>query len=39
MLLTNYINVLMNRGNIGYYNRVMSNRYKIGDSVDIPILL
>jgi hypothetical protein len=29
----------MNRGNIGYYNRVMSNKYKIGDSVDIPIEL
>lgn len=39
MLITKYINIKMNRGNLGYYNRVMGKKYKIGESDDIPIEL
>lgn len=39
MLLTKFINIIMNRGNLGYYNRVMNKKYKVGDSDDIPMEL
>jgi hypothetical protein len=37
MLLTKKINIKLNKGNLGYYNRVMSKKFKIGDSIDVPI--
>lgn len=37
MLLTKYINIKMNRGNLGYYNKVMLSKFKVGDVIEIPI--
>jgi hypothetical protein len=37
MLLTKSVIIKMNRGNLGYYNRVMKNKYKLGDEVDVPV--
>lgn len=37
MLLTSEIKIKMNRGNLGYYNKVMSNKFKVGDEVIVPI--
>jgi len=39
MLLTKLINITMNRGNLGYYNKVMLNKYKIGEIIEVPINL
>lgn len=39
MLITKKIKIKMNRGNLGYYNKVMNIKYKINDEVDIPIEL
>jgi hypothetical protein len=37
MLLTENINIKLNKGNLGYYNRVMCGKFKIGDLIDVPI--
>lgn len=37
MLLTKFIIIKMNRGNLGYYNRVMGTKFKVGEEVEIPI--
>lgn len=39
MLLTKSIIVKMNKGNLGYFNRVMKNKHKINDEIDVPIEL
>jgi hypothetical protein len=39
MLLTSYIKVTMNKGNLGYYNKAMNSKFNIGDEIDIPIEL
>lgn len=39
MLLSSHVKVEMNRGNLGYYNRVMNSKFKIGDEIDVPIKL
>jgi hypothetical protein len=39
MLLTKSIIIKMNRGNLGYYNKVMQNKYRIGEEVDVPVHL
>jgi hypothetical protein len=37
MLLTEFIKVIMNKGNLGYYNKVMNSRFNVGDEVEVPI--
>jgi hypothetical protein len=39
MLLTSYVKVEMNRGNLGYYNKAMNSKFKIGDEIEVPIEL
>lgn len=39
MLLTSTIKVIMNKGNLGYYNKVMNSKYTIGDEIEVPIEL
>lgn len=37
MLITEFIKIKMNRGNLGFYNKKMNRKLKIGDIVDVPI--
>jgi hypothetical protein len=39
MLITKHVNIILNRGNLGYYNRVLENTFKVGDSVLCPVEL
>lgn len=39
MLLTKSIKIKMNRGSLGYYNRVMNSKFRVGDEIDVPIEL
>jgi len=37
MLITKKIKIKINKGNLGYYNKAMNTKYKIGDEIDVPI--
>lgn len=37
MLLTEYINIKINRGNLGYYNKALCKKLKIGDIIEVSI--
>lgn len=37
MLLDKKIKIILNRGNLGFYNKLMNNKYKVGDEIEVPI--
>lgn len=37
MLLDKEIKIVLNRGNLGFYNKLMNNKYKVGDEIILPI--
>jgi hypothetical protein len=39
MLLISEIKIVLNRGNLGFYNKIMNNKYKVGDEIQLPIQL
>lgn len=37
MLITKSIKIEVNKGNLGYYNKKMNNKFKIGQKIDVPM--
>src|SRR5574343_296365 len=37
MLITENITIKISRGNLGFYNKLLDNKFNVGDEIDIPV--